>query len=131
MEVTSGVHVQVSPFTFLETVDRLQALIAARNLQLFDVIDHQAAAAGVGLELRPTRVLVFGSPAGGTPLMHEWPALALCLPLRIAVWQGDDGLTRLAHRTREALIAQFDLDPERVDPLALPAAIIANLVDQS
>jgi len=110
---------------------RLQHLVADRGLRLFDVIDHQAAAADVGLELRPSRVLVFGSPVGGTPLMREWPALSLELPLRIAVWQGDDDRTRVAYLTSAALVSQFDLDPARVDPLAVPAAIVAQLLEQS
>ena len=119
----------VSPFPFLETMDRLQALIADRGLRLFDIIDHEAAAAAVGLELRPTRVLVFGNPAGGTPLMHEWPALALELPLRIAVWQGDDQRVRTGPpRPRTPSSPSSSSTPSGSPPSGVPADIIAHLL---
>lgn len=127
MDVDHGVQVHHSPLTFAETLERLESIIAARGLRLFDVLDHRAAAEEVGLDLRPTVVLVFGSPTAGTPLMERWPELALELPLRIAVWDGGDGHARVAHLTATSLANQFELDPAHVAPLGAPAAIVDEL----
>jgi len=72
-----------------ETMDRLAAAVTARGMTVLARIDHAAAAANVGLELRPTEVLIFGNPKAGTPLMHEHPAFALALPLEVVVWEED------------------------------------------
>ncbi len=72
-----GVTTRTSAATFDDTVAKLTAAIEGRGLRVFDVIDHQAAASEVGLSLRPTRVVVFGGPAAGTPLMVDHPLLAL------------------------------------------------------
>ncbi len=69
-----GVVIRIVPLEFEETVARLVAAIEGRGLRLFDVIDHREAARAAGLELRPTRVLVFGSPVAGTPLMDRSPS---------------------------------------------------------
>jgi uncharacterized protein (DUF302 family) len=83
--------IQRSAYAFGDTVARLTAAIAASGSTLFLALDQRAAAAGAGLELRPTMLLVFGNPKGGTPLMDAFPAFALELPLKIVIWQeGED-----------------------------------------
>jgi uncharacterized protein (DUF302 family) len=62
--------------------------------------------------------------------MVQWPLLALELPLRIAVWAGDDNQTRLGYLTAEALVAQFQLDPARVAPLSAPAALVDDAIGE-
>jgi uncharacterized protein (DUF302 family) len=84
-----------SPLSVGETVARLEALIAERGLTLFAVVDHDGAARGAGLERRPTRVVLFGSPRAGTPVMEAVPEAALDLPLKVLVWD-DGGRTALA-----------------------------------
>jgi uncharacterized protein (DUF302 family) len=127
-EYVRGVESRVSLLPLEETVSRLVSLIEARGLRLFDVIDHQAAAMEVGLALRPTRVLVFGSPAAGTPLMVDQPLLALELPLRILAWEGTDGRVHLSHLTADALVEQFQLDPAKAAALGGPAALIDEAI---
>lgn len=127
MAIEGGARVERSPVAFTETVERLRAEIDERGLRLFDVIDHRAAAMDVGRHLRPTVVLVFGSPSGGTPLMERWPALALELPLRIAVWDGGDGFARVAYLTAASLVRRFELDPAEAAPLGVPEAIVERL----
>src|SRR4051812_10903549 len=84
-----GVESFASPYGFAETLDRLEATLRAKGIDVFAKIDHAAAATGVGLSMPPTVVLVFGSPRGGTPLMLEQPLLALDLPLRVLVREDD------------------------------------------
>ena len=73
-----------------ETDDRLTALLAARALKLFLIVDHSGEAAAVGLHLRSTKVVIFGSPQAGTPVMQTAPLAALDLPLKILVWADGD-----------------------------------------
>jgi uncharacterized protein (DUF302 family) len=94
-----------------ETVSRLQDAIAAKGLKLFAVIDHSGEADAVGLGLRDTKVVVFGSPKAGTPVMQARPLAALDLPLKVLVWD-DDGQTRLAYTPPAELAARYDLDEE-------------------
>ena len=70
---------------------------------MFADIDRAAEASRVGLTLRPTRVLIFGNPQAGTPLMQSRQTLGLDLPLRVLVWQDDDGKSWLTYRRTEAL----------------------------
>jgi uncharacterized protein (DUF302 family) len=94
-----------------ETVSRLQDVIGAKGLKLFAVIDHSGEADAVGLGLRDTKVVVFGSPKAGTPVMQARPLAALDLPLKVLVWD-DDGQTRLAYTPPAELAARYDLDEE-------------------
>ena len=80
---------KLSPRSVTATVERLTSLIAARDMTLFAVIDQRAAAATAGLELRATTLVIFGSPAAGTPVMVAAPLAALDLPLKVLIW--DDG----------------------------------------
>ena len=77
---------KLSPRSVTATVERLTSLIAARDMTLFAVIDQRAAAATAGLELRATTLVIFGSPAAGTPVMVAAPLAALDLPLKVLIW---------------------------------------------
>ena len=81
-----------------ETVERLKSLLAQKQIQVFADIDHAAGAEKVGLSLRPTRVLIFGNPKAGTPLMQARQTLGLDLPLRVLVWEDEAGKVWLAYR---------------------------------
>jgi uncharacterized protein (DUF302 family) len=81
-----------------ETAERLKALLAEKGIQVFADIDHAAAAREAGLPLRPTRVLIFGNPKAGTPLMQGRQTLGLDLPLRTLVWEDADGNVWLTYR---------------------------------
>ncbi len=80
-----------------DTMDRLAAAVTAHGMTILARIDHAAAAAEVGLPLRPTEVLVFGNPRAGTPLMQAAPTIGIDLPLKALVWQDEAGRTWLSH----------------------------------
>ena len=86
-----------------ETVDRFKALLAARKIRVFADIDHAAGAKEIGLSLRPTRVIIFGNPAAGTPLMQSRQTIGLDLPLRVLIWQDEAGKVWLTYRRPESL----------------------------
>lgn len=82
-----GMIVLESAFGPAETVDRLVAAIGEHGMAVMARVDHAAAAAKVGLDLRPTEVLIFGAPRGGTPLMQAAQTAGIDLPLKALVWQ--------------------------------------------
>jgi uncharacterized protein (DUF302 family) len=112
-----GVVTRASPWPVSETVDRFSELLRARGLKLFVVIDHSGEAAAAGLELRETRVVVFGSPAAGTPVMHAAPLAALDLPLKVLIWAGEDS-TQVTYLAPSALAERYGLDAELAGRLA-------------
>jgi len=93
-----------------ETMDRLAAAVAARGMAVLARIDHAAAAAKVGLELRPTEVLIFGNPKAGTPLMQAVQTIGIDLPLRALVWQDAAGKTWLAYNDPQWLARRHGAD---------------------
>jgi uncharacterized protein (DUF302 family) len=80
-----------------ETMDRLEADVKSKGLTVFARIDHAAGAAQVGLPLRPTELLIFGNAKGGTPLMQANQEIGIDLPLKILVWQDQEGTTWLSY----------------------------------
>ncbi|KWV46805.1 hypothetical protein AS156_20425 [Bradyrhizobium macuxiense] len=94
-----------SSFGPKETTERLKAELQASGLTVFAQIDHAAGAAGVGLELRPTEVVVFGNAKGGTPLMQASQTAGIDLPLKALIWQDAAGDTWLSYND-PAWIAQ-------------------------
>ena len=106
-----------SPRSVADTVARLTDLIAARGLKLFAVIDQSAEASAVGLALRDTTLVLFGSPAAGTPVMVAVPLAALDLPLKVLVWD-DAGQTQVTYVATAALAGRHQLGPDLAARLA-------------
>jgi uncharacterized protein (DUF302 family) len=111
--MSSGVVTKSSAWSVEVTVARLQAAILARGLKLFAVIDQTAEAAAVGLELRETRLIVFGSPRTGTPVMQANPLAAVELPLKVVVW-ADGAATKISYTTPAEIGARYGLSAELV-----------------
>jgi uncharacterized protein (DUF302 family) len=110
---------KISPRSVADTVARLESLAEGKGMKVFAVIDHSGEAGQVGLELRDTKVVVFGSPQAGTPVMAAAPLAALDLPLKVLVWS-DDGQTKLTYTAPAALAARYGLSEE-------PAARLAGI----
>ncbi|MCE0522114.1 MAG: DUF302 domain-containing protein [Methylacidiphilales bacterium] len=91
-----------SPYPVPETADRLQNLLLAKGMKIFARIDQAAEASSVGMTLRPTILLLFGNPKGGTPLMEQFPSLAVDLPLKALIWESD-GKACLSYTSPEYL----------------------------
>jgi uncharacterized protein (DUF302 family) len=112
-----GITTKISPRSVEETVSRLTEIVTAKGLKLFAVIDHSGEAERVGLELRETKVVIFGSPQAGTPVMAAAPLAALDLPLKALVW-AEEGQTKVSYTSPAALAARYDLDDELAARLA-------------
>lgn len=89
-----------------ETMAKLEAAVTARGMTVFAPIDHAAGAAQVGLPLRPTYLLIFGSPKGGTPLMQSVQTIGIDLPLKALVWRDEAGVTWLSYNDPNWLAAR-------------------------
>jgi uncharacterized protein (DUF302 family) len=100
-----GLTTLSSRYPARDTVDRLLAALVKRNMTVFARIDHAAGAASAGLELRPTEVVIFGNPKGGTALMQDRQSAGIDLPLKALVWQDADGKVWLSYND-PAWIAQ-------------------------
>ena len=106
-----------------ETVEKLKSILAAKGVTLFAVVDHSGEAAKVGLELRPTQLLIFGNPRAGTPLMVAAPRSAIDLPLKILVWQDDAGQVWLSYNSPRFLEDRHSLTAELVANVAVVEAL--------
>jgi uncharacterized protein (DUF302 family) len=122
--MSEGLVIKESHWSVDETVVRFERLLDAKGVKLFAVFDHSGAAADDGLELRDTKVVVFGSPAAGTPVMEAVPLAALDLPLKVLVWD-DSGQTKLAYAAPSELAGRYGL----TDELAARLAAIDALTD--
>jgi uncharacterized protein (DUF302 family) len=100
-----------------ETVSRLTQRIVERGLKVFAVIDHSGEAAAVGMTLRDTKVVIFGSPEAGTPVMQAAPLAALDLPLKVLVWD-NAGQTKVSYVAPAELAQRYGLDSEFAERLA-------------
>src|ERR1700693_902821 len=101
---SEDVVTKLSPWSVADTVIRLSAAAAARELKVFAVIDHSGEAANAGLQLRDTKLVILGSPAAATPVMLPAPLAALDLPLKVLVWIADDFQTKLSYTAPGTLV---------------------------
>jgi len=118
--------VSQSPTDVATTVARVRATLEKLKVPVFATFDHAANAKEAGLQLRPTTVLVFGNPAVGTHLMQDQQAIALDLPLRLAVWEDVQGHTQVGYHDVRRMADEYHVtDHETVDKLS---GFMANLV---
>lgn len=113
-----GVITKVSPFSVEETLTRFQEAMNSKGMTVFARIDHSDEAEKVGLKMQEAHVLIFGNPKGGTPLMVASPLLALDLPLKILVWQSNDGRVWVSYTDVSYLATRYSIPQELVGNVA-------------
>jgi uncharacterized protein (DUF302 family) len=124
------VHVP-SPHSVGESVERLLAILKTKGIHLFAVVDHSGEAAKAGLAMRDTKLIIFGNPKAGTPLMIAAPDSALDLPLKILIAEQPDGSTRLSYNSVDFLLTRHGLVPEFAANLAAIEQIAAAVASGS
>src|SRR6202789_1090307 len=92
-----------------ETVDKLKAILNAKGVTLFALVDHSGEAEKVGMKMPPTKLLIFGNPKGGTPLMLAAPSVAIDLPLKILIWEDGSGKVWVSYNSAQYLKTRHDL----------------------
>lgn len=129
MTKENGLVQVASRYSVDETVRRLEAAFVEKGMKIFALIDHSGEAEKAGLKMRPTKVVIFGSPKGGTPLMVAAPSLAIDLPLKALVAEDEKGSVSVTYNTPEYLQARHVFPAELVKNLAGAAAVIAKAVE--
>ncbi len=122
------VHVS-SPRSVPETLKKLQTLLEARGLKLFALIDHSGEAEKAGLKMRPTQLLIFGSPKGGTPVMVAAPTLAIDLPLKTLVWEDAGGEVWVSYNSPDYLQQRHSIPADLVKNIAGVGALVEKAVE--
>jgi uncharacterized protein (DUF302 family) len=112
-----------------ETVKRLEAVLAEKGGRLFALIDHSGEAEKIGMKMRPTKLLIFGNPKGGTPLMVAAPSLAIDLPLKALVAQDEGGKVWISYNSPEYLQQRHGVPEDLIKNIADVGALIAKAVE--
>lgn len=120
---------KVSPWSMTDTVARLTAVLAARGMKVFAVIDHADEARGVGLALRDTKLFIVGSPSVSTAAIEAAPLAALDLPLRVVVWE-DGYQTKLSYPSPSEVARRYGLDSDLAAALESIHAVTTAVVDR-
>jgi uncharacterized protein (DUF302 family) len=123
----TGIVTKLSARSVAGTVERLTGMVKEKGMTLFAVIDQSAAARQVGLELRGTTLVIFGSPLAGTPVMAASPLSALDLPLKVLIWS-DEGQTKVSYYAPALLASRYHLGPDLAHNLAGIDALTDALV---
>ncbi|PKV90791.1 uncharacterized protein (DUF302 family) [Amycolatopsis echigonensis] len=126
-----GMITVASPWSVEATADRLEAALTGAGLLVFARIDHAGNAARAGMELRPTELLIFGHPKGGTPLMRDRQTSGLDLPVKALAWQDETGRTWLTCNDARWLADRHGLGAGSEQALEAVESGLSRLVEQA
>ena len=112
-----------------ETVEKLKGILQAEGVTLFALVDHSGEAEKVGLKMRPTKLLIFGSPKAGTPVMLAAPSSAIDLPLKILVWEDGHSKVWISYNSQQYLQKRHGLPQELLVNLAVVEMLAAKAAE--
>ena len=124
MMTGEGIISKASKYSVAETLDRVERVLREKGIRVFARVDHSGEAEKVGLNMRPTQLLILGNPKGGTPVMVAAPLAAIDLPLKALAWQDDDGKVWLSYNDPEYLKKRFGLTDEQIKTIAGIGSVI-------
>jgi len=107
------------------TVEKIRGILAAKGVTLFALVDHSGEAEKVGMKMRPTKLMIFGNPKAGTPVMLAAPSIAIDLPLKILVWEDEAGKAWISYNSADYLGSRHNVPTELMQNLAAAEAIAA------
>jgi uncharacterized protein (DUF302 family) len=117
-----------SRYSVPETLKRLESILRSRGLTVFARIDHSGEAGKVGMKMRSTQLIIFGSPKGGTPVMLASPTLALDLPLKALVWEDAGGKVWVSYNSAEYLKQRHNIPDDLVKNIAVIGPLLQSVV---
>jgi uncharacterized protein (DUF302 family) len=112
-----------------ETVEKLKGILQGKGITLFTTIDHSGEAAKVGMKMRPTKLLIFGNPKGGTPLMLAAPSSAIDLPLKILVWEDERGKAWVSYNSPAYLQQRHGFPADLVQNIAVVEMLVSKAAE--
>ena len=115
----NGVIAISSNHSVEQTVEKLKGILQAKSVTLFALVDHSGEAQSVGMKMRPTKLLIFGSPKAGTPLMLAAPTSAIDLPLKILIWEDARGKVWVSYNSPAYLQARHGIPEELLQNIAV------------
>lgn len=125
MNPENGIISKSTTRTVDETVDKVTSLLRDKGIKLFAVIDHSGEAAAIGIKMPPTKLLVFGNPKAGTPLMLAAPSIAIDLPLKLLIWQDARGDRWISFNSPQYLKERHALSEDLLKNIAVIEALAA------
>ena len=123
MNPENGIISKSTNRTVDETVAKVQAILQTKSIKLFALIDHSGEAEAAGLKMPPTKLLIFGNPRGGTPLMLAAPTVAIDLPLKLLVWEDHDGKRWISYNSPQYLKQRHALPDDLLKNIAVIEAL--------
>jgi len=112
-----------------ETVERLKAILDSKGVTLFALVDHSGEAEKVSMKMPPTKLLIFGSPKAGTPLMLAAPSIAIDLPLKILIWEDDRGKVWVSYNSPAYLQERHGVPEDLLPGIAAVEALAARAAE--
>lgn len=125
----TGIVTRKSRHSVDETVTKLEHALEQKGVKLFATIDHSGEAQSAGFSMRPTKLLIFGNPKAGTPVMLASPSAAIDLPLKILVWQNEAGETLVSYNSPEYLRRRHEIPSELIPNISAAEALAAMLTE--
>jgi uncharacterized protein (DUF302 family) len=119
MDQGKGITTKSSNHSVDETVEKLKSILQAKGVTLFALVDHSGEAAKVGMKMPPTKLLIFGSPKAGTPLMLAAPSIAIDLPLKILVSEDVQGKVWVSYNSPSYLQERHNLPADLLQNIAV------------
>jgi len=122
----SGIIHTPSHHSVDQTVERLKGILQAKGVTLFALVDHSGEAEKVGMKMRPTKLLIFGSPKAGTPVMLAAPSIAIDLPLKILVWEDGQGKVWVSYNSQAYLQERHGVPQELLQNITVVETLAAK-----
>ena len=123
----NGIISKASPHSVEQTVEALKRILQAKGITLFALVDHSGEAEKVGMKMPPTKLLIFGNPKGGTPLMIASPSIAIDLPLKVLVAEDAEGAVWVSYNAAAYLRQRHALPGELLKNIAVVEALVAQV----
>jgi uncharacterized protein (DUF302 family) len=129
MPLASGITSIRGNHSVDETIEKLKAMLEQKSVKIFAIVDHSGEAASIGMEMPPTRLIIFGNPKAGTPIMQVAPSAAIDLPLKILVAEDANGRTQISWNSLDYLQARHNIPAELIQNLAVVEALAAKAAE--
>jgi uncharacterized protein (DUF302 family) len=125
----NGLVQVASSYSVDETMNRLESVLAQRGVRVFALIDHSGEAEKAGMKMPPTKLLIFGNPKGGTPLMLAAPTLAIDLPLKALVWEDKNKKVWVTYNSPEYLRDRHGVPEDLIKNISVVGALVAQAME--